>query len=76
MGGGEHVHLAGFARGRDVSGGNIFAPCGAMIGNRFDVGIAAASADLARVTCPACRAQARALGRAYSAARRLKRIDW
>jgi hypothetical protein len=71
------VHLHGFARWRD-SKGNAFAPCGALIVASLANAstLQSSSEELPRVTCPTCREQARALGRAYAKARRLKQIEW
>lgn len=72
----EHVHLAGFAHWRDAKG-KVFAPCGALIvSGASGRPSQAASEDLTLVTCPVCRQQVGALGRAYSAARRGKKIEW
>ena len=73
----KHVHLSGFARWRSKSG-NAFAPCGALIGTEDAASstLSSSTAELADVTCPVCREQAAALGRAYAKARRTRAIRW
>ena len=72
----KHVHLSGFARWRSKIG-NAFAPCGALIGtNDPAANLMASTSELADITCPVCREQAAALGRAYAKARRTRAIRW
>ena len=73
---GQVVHLAGYARWRDRNG-NGFASCGALIvSQQPHLALKSSTTNLSHVTCPVCREQAAALGKAYAQARRKKEIEW
>lgn len=69
----DFVHYDGLRSLRD---GVSYGACGAPTETRSAGKVADSTMNVPEVTCPGCREHVARVGRAYSRARREKRIEW